>query len=202
MSKLFGLVLAVGLVVSATPVFANPPGQTPPVGASSDDDGGAYDDGDYYGGDYAGSSDEGEDAARIDVGGSVRDDERDDDRAVMRDRSDRGGRGGDRGDRMRAMKQKIKARFDVDHDGRLSPQERAAARRAVGRRIAMMNGRQKMKMFRRIIRKFDTNGDGIVGPKEAPPRLIEKLRKLDRNGDGWVTREDFRGRRRGADRPR
>lgn len=184
MSKLFGLVLAVGLVVSATPAFANPPGQTPPIGA----DDGADDAGDYYGGDYAGSADDGAaDGAAIDVGGG--------EKGVMRDRGDRDDRG-DRRDRMRAVKQKIKARFDADHDGRLSPTERAAARRAVGRRIAMMNGRHKMKMMRKIIRKFDQNGDGVVGPGEAPARLIEKLRRFDRNGDGWVTRDDFRGRRR------
>src|SRR5689334_7439349 len=187
MTKLFGLVLAVGLVASATPAFANPPGETAPT---RDGDGDADDGGDYYGGDYAGPP------QGIDLGDRDRGD---------RDRGDRGDRDrGDRGDRMRDARERIRERFDVDHDGRLSRDERQTARRAVGRRIAMMGARHRMKMFKKMIRKLDTNGDGVVGPGEAPPRLIEKLRRFDRNGDGWITADDLRGGRgpRGGNGPR
>jgi len=86
------------------------------------------------------------------------------------------------------MRQQIVERFDANGDGRLEPQERQRAKKAIRRmRMARMN---------RVIQRFDRDGDGSVGPGELPPRAANKLRKLDHNGDGWIDRRDFRGRRR------
>lgn len=101
-------------------------------------------------------------------------------------------------DRMRAIRKRIKTQFDADGDGRLSRDERRAARQAIGMRFAKKQQRMhKLRMVKRAIRKFDRDGDGVVGPGEAPPRVVEKLRRLDRNGDGWVNDQDFKFRGRG-----
>jgi hypothetical protein len=106
-------------------------------------------------------------------------------------------RGGQRA-RMRAIRKRIKAQFDADGDGRLSREERRTARAAVGMRFAHNKQRKhKLEMVRKVIRKFDRDGDGVVGPGEAPPRVVRKLKKLDRNHDGWINDADFARRGRG-----
>ena len=114
-------------------------------------------------------------------------------------------------------KQRIKARFDTDHDGVLSQEEKWVAkqvirrhrmkqRMAAGDRGRGGRGGRGAKMFDRVIRRFDRNGDGVLGPGEVPPRLVHKLRRLDKNGDGWLTRDEVMHRRpqrmrRGAPTP-
>jgi len=65
----------------------------------------------------------------------------------------------------------LRQRFDIDRDGRLDGAERAALR---------------AYQYARLVRRYDRDGDGRVGPGEVPPRLAERLRRLDRNGDGWI----------------
>jgi hypothetical protein len=45
--------------------------------------------------------------------------------------------------------------------------------------------------LRKLVRRYDLNGDGDVGPDEMPPGLARRLRPLDRNGDGWVDETDL-----------
>ena len=80
-------------------------------------------------------------------------------------------RGRGRG-RLRAA---VIAKFDANGDGRLQPQERKRAKRAL-----------RERRMERFIRRFDTNGDGNVGREEMPRGQARKLRGLDRDRDGWV----------------
>jgi len=93
------------------------------------------------------------------------------------------------------LHQLLLERFDRNHDGKLEPQERKRAIRALRRltrRMAMQDrrGQRAGGRQRALIRRFDTNHDGVVGPEEMPPGLARKLRPLDRNGDGWVDGRD------------
>jgi hypothetical protein len=45
--------------------------------------------------------------------------------------------------------------------------------------------------MRRFIERYDTNGDGNVGPREVPRGAADRLRKFDRNNDGWVEPGEF-----------
>jgi Ca2+-binding EF-hand superfamily protein len=90
----------------------------------------------------------------------------------------------------------VLARFDRNHDGRLEPAERRAAIRALrnlARQMARENRRmaRQQKRVRRAIRRYDLNGDGVVGPDEIAPAAARRLQPLDRNGDGWVDDADF-----------
>ena len=80
-------------------------------------------------------------------------------------------RGRGRG-RLRAV---VIAKFDANGDGRLQPQERQRAKRAL-----------REKRIERLFRRFDTTGDGNVGPEEMPRGQARKLRGLDRDRDGWL----------------
>jgi Ca2+-binding EF-hand superfamily protein len=93
------------------------------------------------------------------------------------------------------LHQLLLERFDRDHDGRLEPQERRRAIRAL-RKLARKMARQGHRgdnqgaRARGMVRRFDRNGDGVVGPDEMPPGLARKLRPLDRNRDGWLDDRD------------
>jgi len=64
-----------------------------------------------------------------------------------------------------------RARFDIYRDGRIDAPERIARRAYI---------------YARLVRRFDLDRDGRLGPGEVPPRLAERLRRFDRNGDGWI----------------
>ncbi len=65
----------------------------------------------------------------------------------------------------------LRARFDINGDGRLDPAERTAMRAYI---------------YVRLLRRFDANHDGRLSAAEVPPRIAMRLRRFDRNGDGWV----------------
>jgi Ca2+-binding EF-hand superfamily protein len=88
------------------------------------------------------------------------------------------------------LQQLLLERFDRNHDGRLEPQERRKAIRTLrrlARRMTMQDRREargeargevRGERKRALLRRFDTNGDGVIGP--------------DRNGDGWLDDRDQR----------
>ncbi len=93
------------------------------------------------------------------------------------------------------LRQALLDRFDRNHDGRLDPNERRHAARAL-RRLArkldrgMQKGQREARMRQRLIKRYDLDGDGNVGPGEMPPEMARRLRRLDRNGDGWLDGAD------------
>jgi hypothetical protein len=97
---------------------------------------------------------------------------------------------------MGPLRAALMERFDRNHDGRLEPQERRAAIRAL-RQLARQMAREDRRVareqarVRRTIRRYDINHDGVVSPDEIPPGAARRLRPLDRNGDGWVDDADF-----------
>jgi hypothetical protein len=100
------------------------------------------------------------------------------------------------------LRQLLLERFDRNHDGRLEPQERRHAIRALRRIARKMEIRERRVESRREARQgdrdvrgralsqVDTNHDGVVDPDEMPPGTARKLRRLDRNGDGWLDDRD------------
>jgi hypothetical protein len=91
------------------------------------------------------------------------------------------------------LHQLLLERFDRNHDGRLEPQERRRAIRALrrlARRLAIQERRAERQGQRGLVRRYDANGDGVVGPDEMPPGLARRLRPPDRNGDGWLDDRD------------
>jgi hypothetical protein len=81
--------------------------------------------------------------------------------------------------------------FDKNHDGHLERRERKQASRALKRLAKRMDRTQNRAAARngrhaKMIRRFDLNGDGNLGPGEVPPTIANELRPLDRNGDGWL----------------
>ena len=93
------------------------------------------------------------------------------------------------------LRQILLERFDANHDGRLEPQERRRAVRAL-RRIARRMAREDRRTGQRelrargLARRFDRNGDGVVTPDEMPPGLARRLQRLDQNRDGWLDDRD------------
>ena len=95
----------------------------------------------------------------------------------------------------RAIPPALMKRFDRDGDGHLDPRERRHAMRALRGVMRQLRQDQRadaraVRMQRNVIRKYDTNRDGIVGPDEMPPRLQKRMRRMDRNGDGWLDDAD------------
>ncbi len=98
------------------------------------------------------------------------------------------------------LRQAILDRFDRNHDGRLEPNERRHAVRALrqlARRLARedRNERIGQRRAQRLIQKYDANRDGNVDAGEVPPNVARRLRHLDRNGDGWVDGNELAPRR-------
>jgi hypothetical protein len=114
------------------------------------------------------------------------------------------------------LQQLLLERFDRDHDGRLDPRERHRAIRALrrlARRLAMHERRfqgadrpdrpdrpdrsdrsdrpdRRNERIRRLVERFDRNGDGVISPDEMPPGMARRPRPLDRNGDGSLDGRD------------
>ena len=103
------------------------------------------------------------------------------------------------------LHQLLLERFDRDHDGRLDPEERRRAVRALRRLARRMEATATMARqdrraeratrgvapeagrnarIRRLVERYDRNGDGVVTPDEMPPGMARRLQRLDRNGDG------------------
>jgi hypothetical protein len=96
----------------------------------------------------------------------------------------------------RPLRAAVKQQFDTNHDGRLQPRERKQAARALKRlakRMERAQGRAHGRNARhaKLIRRFDLDGDGNLGPGEVPPAIANELRPLDRNGDGWLQRNEL-----------
>ena len=99
------------------------------------------------------------------------------------------------------LRQAVLHKFDRNHDGRLEPDERRRAARAL-RKLARRMEREdrraepavranrRAELNRRLVQRYDANGDGVVGPEEMPPGLARKLQRLDRNHDGWLDDRD------------
>ncbi|HEY1552152.1 MAG TPA: hypothetical protein VGG28_30205 [Kofleriaceae bacterium] len=98
---------------------------------------------------------------------------------------------------MGPMRAAMLERFDANHDGRLEPNERRHALRALRRMERQMARQQRRQLrterraLRQTIRRYDVNGDGNVDPSEMPPGAAQRMRSMDRNGDGWVDDNDF-----------
>jgi EF hand len=85
--------------------------------------------------------------------------------------------------------------FDHDRDGRLESDERRRAIRTLrraARRLAMEERRARGHdgRTRGMMRRYDRDGDGTVGPGEMPPDAARRLRRHDLNRDGWVDDRD------------
>jgi hypothetical protein len=102
--------------------------------------------------------------------------------------------------RRAALHAALLERFDANHDGRLEPNERRHAARALQRlarrlmkqdRAGRAERRAERRAVRGAIRRYDLNGDGSVDAGEMAPDMANRLRPLDRNGDGWVDERDL-----------
>ncbi len=84
---------------------------------------------------------------------------------------------------------KLAGRFDtldVDHDGRLSPQERPARKHALGGHRRMAAG------VHARLKQLDSDGDRRISRAEVAgnPRFAERFDRMDVDKDGFVDRED------------
>jgi hypothetical protein len=105
-----------------------------------------------------------------------------------------------------ALRAALMQQFDVNGDGKLGPRERQRAIRVLQRleqRLAGggrgANGPRAARAgrMRRFVERYDTNGDGNVGPNEVPRGAAKRLRRFDRDGNGWVTPDELGAGRRG-----
>ena len=85
-------------------------------------------------------------------------------------------------------KSEREAKFDLDHDGKLSDAERAQ----------MHEQRRKMHEQRRadVLARYDANHDGVLDEGERAPLQAQRVEKifgrLDANSDGLLTKEEAR----------
>ena len=99
----------------------------------------------------------------------------------------------------RQLRRLLLEQFDRNGDGRLEPNERRHAVRALRRlerRLARQDrngggGPRGERRLQKLIQKYDLNHDGNVGPGEMPPAMARKLRRLDRDGNGWLDQNDL-----------
>lgn len=77
-------------------------------------------------------------------------------------------------------------KFDKDGDGKLSPEERKAAREAMQARTE--------ERRKEMLAKYDKDGDGKLSPEERAEmqkdRKAEMLKKFDKDGDGKLSEEE------------
>jgi hypothetical protein len=109
--------------------------------------------------------------------------------------------------RKQALRQLLVQHFDRNGDGRLGPREREHAAKALHRLALRMSGHHKRHRMQgmpgmqgmqrkqgkrqKLIRRFDRNHDGHVGPGELPPAIADELRPLDDDGDGWLESDEL-----------
>jgi hypothetical protein len=102
-----------------------------------------------------------------------------------------------KGPRPQSLRVLVMQHFDRNHDGRLEPRERKQAKRALRRLAQRMTakridrprarGREPGDARRnKLIKRYDLDRDGDIGPGEMPPVLADELRPLDVDGDGWL----------------
>lgn len=86
--------------------------------------------------------------------------------------------GSDQGRHLGQHRQEILAKFDADHDGKLSESERAAARAALAARLK--------EKHPKLFAKIDTNGDGQLSKEEmeAARAKLRELREKHQGGHG------------------
>jgi Ca2+-binding EF-hand superfamily protein len=86
-----------------------------------------------------------------------------------------------------AMRRLDFPRTDADRDGRLTVGE-------VADEIERMRAE---RMARRLIERFDANGDGVLTQAEIESRQRKMFALLDRNDDGKIVRDEMRHRQHG-----
>ncbi|RVV98802.1 calcium sensor EFh [Mesobaculum littorinae] len=115
--------------------------------------------------------------------------------------------GGTRADQGRGRRGPDFATLDTDGDGRLTAEDVAAAR--TGRfeaadtdgngtlDVEEIAAAAQRRMARRMVERFDGNGDGALSPDEMPDRgagQLAHLRAMDADWDGAVTEAEFAAR--------
>lgn len=83
----------------------------------------------------------------------------------------------------------LKQKIDANHDGKIDPQERAAA-------VENFKANHP-RLYAALLKKFDTNGDGQLDEQERAAareaikaKLQELRRKFDTNGDGKLDEQE------------
>jgi hypothetical protein len=79
----------------------------------------------------------------------------------------------------------LKQKIDANHDGKIDPQERAAA-------VENFKANHP-KLYDALLKKFDTNGDGKLDEQERAAiraKLQELRQKFDTNGDGKIDEQE------------
>jgi Ca2+-binding EF-hand superfamily protein len=81
-----------------------------------------------------------------------------------------------------AMKNRLDA-ADTNHDGKITVEELAA----------QLEKARYERMAKRMIRRFDTNGDGELTEDEVQGRQKKLFALLDKNDDGKIEKSEMRG---------
>jgi len=110
------------------------------------------------------------------------------------------------------FRKRLLEKYDKDKDGKLSEEERAAARKDFqARRGERPGGERGSRPLPEFLKKYDTDKDGKLSEEERAAarkaRMAEILKKYDKDGDGKLNeeeraaaRKDFQARR-GGQRP-
>ena len=104
------------------------------------------------------------------------------------------------------LRAKLKDRADLNHDGRLSPRERAYALQLLKEKHEAWRKARRLKWLKkhpeeakRLRDRIDRDHDGVVEPDEV--RRAKRVKDhIDRDGDGVVERNEVRKAKRVKDR--
>ena len=104
------------------------------------------------------------------------------------------------------LRAKLKERADLNHDGKLSPRERAHARKLLKEKHEAWRKARRLKWLkehpeqaRKLRDRIDRDGDGVVERHEV--RKAKRIKdRIDRDGDGVVERHEIRKAKRVKDR--